>query len=47
MLMSMTFADNPHPYLRVKYAVHLQKLRNSAASNISFYERQQINAIVM
>ncbi len=40
MLLSMTFSNNPHDYLRLKYAVHLQNLKTSAAQTLSFYERQ-------
>lgn len=39
ILLNKTFAESPHPYIRFKYDVHMQNLRNAAASNVTFYDR--------
>lgn len=42
----MTFSADAPEYMKWKYQMYLKKLKEDAASSLSFYDRQQIDGLV-
>lgn len=46
MLSSITFGNNAAVQIRARFHSHLKRLKNMAASNVTFFERQEIDQII-